>query len=223
MLTIVSATRHDERGFRRSSALGRSLARLGFRPGIALRIAYANADPLAFPYNGAIVASAPEDVLLFVHDDVGIEDWFLADRLEEALRAYDVVGVAGNRRRLSRQPSWAFAEGAGKWDHGNLSGAIGFTQGIQEQVGLYGPLPAEVKLLDGLFLAARAGTLRAAGVEFDPRFPFHAYDLDFCRSCEKAGLRMGTWPIAVLHESGGSMGSPEWHKAFEAYLAKWGD
>lgn len=223
MLTIVSATRHDERGFRRGSALGRSLARLAFRPGIAMRIAYENAGPLAFPYNAAIVDAAPEDALVFVHDDVWIEDWFLADRIEDALRAYDVAGIVGNRRRLPRQPSWAFAEGAGKWDRANLSGAIGFVQDHRDHVGLYGPAPAEVKLLDGLFLAARAGTLREAGVEFDPRFAFHAYDLDFCRACERAGLRMGTWPIAVLHESGGAMGSPEWHQAFEAYLAKWGE
>ena len=223
MLTIVSATRRDARSFRDESPLGRSLARLAFRPGLALRVAYGNDAPLAAAYNPAIEAAKPEDTLLFVHDDVAIEDWFLVERLDDALRAFDVVGVAGNRRRLPRQPSWAFAEGAGRWDRANLSGALGTPHGAVMRVGEYGPTPAEVKLLDGLFLAARAGTLQRAGVRFDPRLAFHAYDLDFCRSCEAAGLRLGTWPIAASHASGGALGSPEWHAAFAAYLAKWGD
>ncbi len=223
MLTIVSATRHDDRRFRRDSKLGRSLARLAFRPGLSLRIAFRNAGPLASVYNVALAEAKPDDALVFVHDDVWIEDWFLAERLEEALGAFDVVGIAGNVRRLPRQPSWAFAERAGEWDRANLSGAIGYLQNMEERVGLYGPAPAEVRLLDGVFLAARAGRLREAGIEFDPRFSFHAYDLDFCRSCERAGLRMGTWPIAVSHDSGGSLGSAEWHRAYEAYLEKWGE
>lgn len=106
---------------------------------------------------------------------------------------------------------------------GNLSGSVGHVANLRDYVSAFGPVPAEVKLLDGVFLAARAGTLREAGVEFDPRFPFHFYDLDFCRSCEKAGLRMGTWPIAVTHDSKGSYNTPEWEKGYEDYLAKWGE
>jgi hypothetical protein len=56
---------------------------------------------------------------------------------------------------------------------------------------------------------------------FDPRFKFHFYDLDFCRSCEQAGLRMGTWPIALMHGSAGSFATPAWQCAYELYLAKW--
>jgi hypothetical protein len=58
-------------------------------------------------------------------------------------------------------------------------------------------------------------------VRFDPRFTFHFYDMDFCRSCERAGLSMGTWPIAITHRSTGAFGSPAWQAGYAEYLAKW--
>ena len=86
-------------------------------------------------------------------------------------------------------------------------------------VSWYGPTPSEVKLLDGVLLAAKAATLLDGGVRFDPQFAFHFYDIDFCRTAARAGLRLGTWPIAVTHASGGRFGSPEWQAAAEAYFA----
>ena len=223
MLRIAAATKLDSTAFRRNAPLAHAVARLQFRPAVTMQVAFLNARPLANAFNG-ILAKAPEDdVLLFTHDDVFFDDWFLDERLAEALARFDVVGVAGNRRRTPRQCGWAFGERVGPRDSEYLSGSIGHVEGLRDVVGTFGPSPAEVKLLDGVFLAARAGTLRGAGVEFDPRFPFHFYDLDFCRSCEKAGLRMGTWPIALTHWSGGSFGSPEWQRAHEAYLTKWGE
>jgi len=65
--------------------------------------------------------------------------------------------------------------------------------------------------------------LQLAGVRLDPNFSFHFYDLDFCRSAEAAGLRIGTWPIAITHASGGaSLQSPAWAESVERYLHKWG-
>ena len=91
-------------------------------------------------------------------------------------------------------------------------------------VDAFGPVPAEVKLLDGVLLAARAAVLKASGVRFDPQFAFHFYDTDFCRSCERAGLRMGTWPIALTHASAGAgWATSGWDAAYRAYLAKWGE
>jgi GT2 family glycosyltransferase len=60
-------------------------------------------------------------------------------------------------------------------------------------------------------------------VKFDERFDFHFYDMDFCRGAEKAGLRIGTWPIAVTHASGALFGTPAWRSALQVYLDKWGE
>jgi hypothetical protein len=60
-------------------------------------------------------------------------------------------------------------------------------------------------------------------VRFDERFTFHFYDMDFCREVERKGLRMGTWPISVVHESGGAFGSQGWQDGYAKYLAKYPD
>ena len=220
---FVSATRLSRPAFDAGAPLARSLARAAAYANFVLAVAGENARPLADAYNQAIDRAADDDLLAFVHDDVDIDDWCVVDRVAEALRAFDVVGVAGNRERRPGQRAWLDREDLARLRDGHLSGAIAHRQGTRVVPSRYGPAPAPVKLLDGVFLAARAGTLRAAGVRFDARFPFHYYDMDFCRSCERAGLRLGTWPIALTHGSGGHPESPAFRAAAEAYFAKWGD
>lgn len=223
-LWFVSATRESREVFERSAPLARSLARVATFSPFVLAVAYASARPLPEVFNRAIDAAGVDDKLVFVHDDVWIDDWRIAYRVDEALAAYDVVGVAGNRRRVPRQEGWALAGDTRKQDVEHLSGAIVHGAPGDGEVNAFGPAPAQVKLLDGVLLAARAKVLKDAGVRFDPQFAFHFYDTDFCRSCERAGLRMGTWPIALTHASaGGGWTTPGWDAAYRAYLAKWGE
>ena len=223
-LWFVSATRLSETAFDRESALARSLARVAEFSPFVLAAAYENSRPLPEIFNRAIDAAGADDTIVFVHDDVWIDDWYVAHRLEDALAAFDVVGVAGNRRRLPKQQSWAFAGGTRREHFDNLSGGIFHGPPERAVPSRFGPTPLEVKLMDGVFIAARARTLRERGVRFDPRFSFHFYDTDFCRSCERAGLRMGTWPIALTHRSAGeNWAGPAWDDAYRAYLEKWGE
>lgn len=223
MLRIISATRHTSATFA-DSLLGRTIRNMQTRGGVVADIAYENRAGLPEVYNAAIERAEAEDDLAFIHDDVFVQDWFLPERVSEGLGRFSVIGVAGNRRRVPRQPAWAFIDDTFTWDaFDNLSGAVAHTVRGSTAISRYGPTPAPVVLLDGVFLAVRAGTLKQAGVRFDTRFTFHCYDLDFCRSCEQAGLTLGTWPIALTHGSGGHFGVPAWRKAFEAYLSKWGD
>jgi len=60
-------------------------------------------------------------------------------------------------------------------------------------------------------------------VLFDPRFDFHFYDMDFCRTARKAGLRLGTWPICLTHQSGGNFASDAWKEKCRLYREKWPD
>lgn len=223
-LWFVSATRLDEAAFLRESLLARSLARVKEFTPLVIAVAYQNKRPLGEAYNQALDAAAPGDAIVFVHDDVWIDDWYIAHRVEEALAVYDVFGVAGNLVREPRQQSWAFAGETLKQHHEKLSGGIFHGTNESSVPSRFGTTPEPVKMLDGVFLAARVGKLRESGVRFDPRFRFHFYDTDFCRSCEKAGLRMGTWPIALTHKSAGrNWAGPDWDDAFRAYLDKWGD
>ena len=229
MLKLVTATRLSQPEFAKRSLLGRCLPKLGEYASFGLHLAHGNRRPLAEVYNEAIDAASHDDVLVFVHDDVQIDDWMLAERLIDALKEFDVVGVAGNMRVQPRQVTWylqpepADAMQPAPWDHGHLSGAVNHGSGQElGQMSKYGPSPWPVRLLDGVFLAAPATRLKTSGVRFDPALGFHFYDLDFCLSAHQAGLRLGTWPIALTHQSrGGSVNSQAWRDAREIYLRKW--
>ena len=226
MIEVVSATRLSESDFWGRSALGLSLRRLSRDSRLVPRVAFENRRGLSEVFNERI-ETATADLLVFVHDDVWLDDFFLADRVIDGLRSFDVIGVAGNRRRVPRQPAWAFvgknAQGRFVWDDRQfLSGAVAHGAKPFGAISLFGTAPADCELLDGVFLGIRRSTLQAHGVRFDPAFDFHFYDLDFCRSARAAGLRLGTWPIAMTHQSGGAFGTARWAQMYQNYLEKWG-
>lgn len=224
MIEIVSATRLPAADFAAKSALGQSLQRLGFDDRLRASLACGNRTGLPAIFNSRIDAPDSPEILVFMHDDVWIDDFFFVDRIIDGLRDFDLIGVAGNRRRLPRQPGWAFVDAELTWDdRSNLSGSVAHGLHPFGPVSHFGPTPAECELLDGILLAARKSKLAAHRVLFDPRFDFHFYDVDFCRSARKAGLRVGTWPICLTHQSGGAFGGERWRVLYQAYLAKWGD
>lgn len=195
-----------------------------------LSVALANTGPRAMGlgeiFNKALDEADPQTNLVFLHDDVYLNDWFFAERVLDALERFDVVGVVGSVNPDLSQPSWGlrFDEqlNATGWQPGlQRSGAVNHFDYACPKVSVYGPTPLPCRLLDGLFLAIRTSAVKERGVRFDPRFRFHCYDLDFCRSAEEQSLRIGTWPISVTHDSGGSYGSDAFKQAARVYLEKW--
>jgi hypothetical protein len=222
-IEIVSATRRSKESFWEESALGRSLRRLARDERLVAQIAFSNKRGLPGIYNARIASSDRCDILLFVHDDVWIDDDNLADLVIEGCGAFDIIGLVGNRRRVQGQPSWASVGVPLKWDDkANLSGSIAHGAAPLGKLTVYGEAPAECELLDGVFLAAKKATLKDRAVSFDPSFDFHFYDLDFCRLARQKGLRLGTWPICITHQSSGGMGTPAWAETYQRYLDKWG-
>ena len=100
-----------------------------------------------------------------------------------------------------------------KLDILNVDAGIDYRRRVMEQVEAY-RMP--------LGPAADSALLHKKGVRFDPRFQFHFYDLDFCRSAQAARLRLGTWPIALSHASHGtSIQSKAWERSRALYFQKW--
>ncbi len=193
-------------------------------PILELRLFDRNTRGLPAVYNEAIdEAKADPALMVFVHDDVHLIDFYWVDYLVHGLSVFDIIGLAGNRRRVSWQPSWCFINEQFEMDRPeNLSGLVGHGNGFPpDDISKYGAPRQEVKLLDGLFLAARSETLVNKGLRFDERFDFHFYDLDFCRQAEVLNLKMGTWSISLVHESGGAFGTPSWKAGYAKYLEKW--
>jgi hypothetical protein len=156
---IVSATRTDADAFK-ATALGKTLYQSYPTFPVEKRIFFRNSSGLPICYNQAIRESAdPDQVIVFVHDDVHFLDFFWMDHLMIGLQTFDIVGVAGNRRRVPHQPSWAFINDKFSWDAASyLSGIVGHGKSLPVSVSIYGPPLQQCLLLDGVLLAARART-----------------------------------------------------------------
>ncbi|MGD0662655.1 MAG: glycosyltransferase [Syntrophorhabdales bacterium] len=217
MIEIVSATRCDAGEFKKTP-LAQSLGRLKHDARLRFHVTLSNAAGLPEIYNRRIQES-DNDVLVFVHDDVWIDDYFLVDRVIDGLELFQVIGVAGNTRLIDSHVAWHLRKG--EWDFPHLSGSVAHGTAPFGPVTRYGDSPRRCELLDGVLLAARPSVLREKGLSFDTRFSFHFYDLDFCRTVRQSGLSVGTWPIAITHNSGGAFGSPQWMQALTVYKAKW--
>lgn len=224
-LEIISASRHAADRFWQDTALGQSIRRLSPDPRLSYRISCSNTLGLPEVYNACLQQDKGADIKVFMHDDVWLDDCYFIDRIVEGLKHYDVIGVAGNKRRLPGQPGWACLSLKGNKlvmeDYAWLSGTIGHGQQPFGKLARFGPVPAECEMLDGVLLAARRSVLLQKQVAFDPRFDFHFYDLDFCRSARSQGLRLGVWPIALTHQSRGMIGNALWRRNYQHYLQKW--
>lgn len=225
-IEFVSATRLTEAQFWRSSFLGRSVKRLLTDDSTRLSVAYENKTGLPNIYNAALQRSKA-DILVFLHDDVWLEDTALRKKIEQGLHQFDVIGVAGNKRITPDQPSWFFSgyqnDQLIRDDLKNLSGAIYHGSPGRSHLSTFGPSPATCKLLDGVFLAVNRKTLLEHKVKFDSIFSFDFYDLDLCRQANQNKLKIGTWPINITHQSAGNFGTERWKESLNLYLRKWGN
>jgi GT2 family glycosyltransferase len=220
-VVVASKLKQDE--FLYKSATGRSIDKFINTSNVHVLLFSENETGLSELYNKAIEDVIDDDlIIVFMHDDVLIADFYWADKVRAGLEVFDVVGVAGNTRRMPNQPGWILNTDM-KLDHQKyLSGAIG--QGYSfppEVMDVFGPIGRECKLMDGVFLATTSAGLKRSGLRFDTRFGFHFYDLDFCRSAETLGMRMGTIPLSLVHQSYGQI-DKSWEESYKTYIQKWG-
>lgn len=220
---VVSATRMTENAFWRDSALGRSLKRhMQQDARLVPVVAYENTRGLSEVFNHAIAAAPENALLVLIHDDVWLDENTFVQTIQRGLTHYDVIGVAGNARIQPGQPGWCFVDLKFTWDDAKyLRGAVSHGQHAFGPASSYGDASGECQLMDGVFLAAHKQTLLQSGVRFDQQFEFHFYDLDFCRTATRAGLKLGVWPVRMTHQSGGAFGSARWREAYLSYYHKW--
>ena len=64
---------------------------------VKLKIHFENSEGLGQVYNNYInhKISSKHDIVLFVHDDVYIDDYKLRGKLYAAIKEYDIIGLAG--------------------------------------------------------------------------------------------------------------------------------
>lgn len=224
MIELFSATTASKA---EDTLFGRSAAQYPlnmFMAGMALN----NKEPLARLYNSRI-KETDCDYLVLCHDDVSLEDNNLKEKLIRAIGAespYSVCGVAGNKTcKISGKNLWHIMSDG---EQPTLSGIVPHYVKDSEELrtaASFGVTPARVMLLDGVFLAINVKEVREAGVLFDEDNPagYHFYDLDFCLSANKAGLKMTTYPIWLTHASHGlsSWDDGGWNAGNGYFIKKW--
>lgn len=174
-------------------------------------------------YNEAIEAAKNDPALLvFVHDDVEIVDWYWYMRLGASLDDHHLVGLAGNAYPSPGQTSWAITDTEGTLsDRQSWAGCVARGNGeYMTNWDVFASPNREVKLIDGLFMAAYSKTFHDNDIRFDEQFTFHHYDMDICRQFTAKELSIYVSSISVIHHSQGLMG-PSWKESAQRYLDKW--
>jgi hypothetical protein len=210
---FVVATPKDHEEFNTKSQISLYLDKSGFRSSHST-IAFKNKKGLPKLYNSFINETYKDKRLIFVHDDVLIEDMFLEEKLDIAFEKFDIVGLAGSKKcDLSKPPAWHLMS-----ERNDHVGEVGHSHNKVSWTTCFGPTDSRALLLDGLFLAVRVDRLLETDTCFDENFNFHHYDITFCLNANKNKLKLGVSPIKVTHFGlGDSMNTPEWHRSAQTF------
>jgi Glycosyltransferase like family len=190
-----------------------------------LDMVWNNSEGLPAVYNRKITEYAGSDVefLAFVHDDVYIDDQKLCDKLKSAYThlGFQIIGVAGAAVLNIKYPSLWHLMADRKHRRGFVHHSTG---GTQTEATNFGPTPAEVIMMDGLFIAIHLPSILAAGWRFNENYKFHHYDISSCLDAFKMGLKMGVFPIHLIHLSSGlsSVTDKVWKESNDRFLAEYG-
>ena len=144
------------------------------------------------------------DIVLFVHDDVYIDDLKLRGKLYSYIQAFDITGVAGCVKPVIKSPALWHLMAERENHRGYVSHTITTPHGEPGVVCTsFGYTPSRVVLIDGLFMAVNLQRALLIDWKFNTNFNFHHYDMSSCLDANKKMLRIGVAPINIIHDSPG--------------------
>ena len=186
-----------------------------------------NSTGLPEVYNRYLIEKNKDKIVLFVHDDLEIHDLNLVEKLNES--TWDITGLAGTAQfQIQDKNLWHVC--APREAHsGSVTHPLAIQNGNQIQVDpsrrlstLFGPAPQRCLVLDGLFIAVDVEKVLEVNWQFDERHKFHHYDISSCLLANEKKLKMGTYPIFVVHHGlGNSFMTPEWEESNNIFKASW--
>lgn len=147
-------------------------------------------------------------IVLFVHDDVELNDLFLYEKLVNS--PYAITGLAGAKSfdKTSQRLAWHLS--APREDY---VGEVAHTSEGKVWTTVFGPTQSRTLTIDGLFIACKVNDLLEKGLEFDENFNFHFYDIAFCLRANEKKVTCGVLPITVIHHGlGDSMLTEDWEQ-----------
>lgn len=188
-----------------------------------------NKDGLPAVYNRFLTEKNKDKIVVFVHDDLEIHDLNLVEKLNES--PWDITGLAGaSNFQIQDMNLWHIC--TSRETH---SGSVTHPFAAQDpNTGqlhidpsrklstLFGPWPQRCLVLDGLFLAVNVDKALEVNWQFDERHQFHHYDIASCLGANEKKLKLGTYPIFVVHHGlGNSYMTPEWEQSNELFKKNW--
>jgi hypothetical protein len=206
---IVTATPNDLKTFKASSQLCLSLDKIGISN--KCKVITENKEGLPKIYNSFINEEHKDYYIIFIHDDVLIEDLFFEEKLQLAFEKYDIVGLAGSKRCDLNSPmsAWHLMSDKKDW-----VGEVSHSKDKKVWTSTFGETDSRALILDGLFIGVNVERLLETNTRFDENFTFHHYDISFCLNANNNKLKMGVYPIKVTHFGlGDSMNTPEWQES----------
>ncbi len=164
-----------------------------------------NTTGLSQRYNHILCTHKSDfDNIVFLHDDVYVDDLYVCEKLERAHKDFDIVGLAGGiNPKIQELALWHLM--CGGFNSNNLRGAVAHPINQSGQIFMtsFGPTPARVALLDGLFLSVDVRKASSADWKFNENYTFHHYDIASSIDANNKKLKLGVAPIWVVHKSPG--------------------
>jgi Glycosyltransferase like family len=212
---FIIATPLTKVEFQEKAAIAITLDKLG----CDYDVVYENQEGLPKVYNRFISEENKDKKLIFVHDDVIVEDLFIFDKLNLAFEKFDIVGLAGATKCDLNAQAMAWHLMAPRESY---VGEVAHSKSGINWTTVFGQTPARALVIDGLFIAVDVAKLLETGTRFDEDFSFHHYDISFCLQANKNKLKLGVYPIRVVHFGlGDSMNTPEWSASAKTFKDKY--
>jgi hypothetical protein len=166
------------------------------------------------------------EFIVFAHDDLYIDEFGQSLKLK-LFRAFDelkygIIGIAGGiNPRIQFPALWHIMcnreDQRGQAAHPVSNKGEIFTTS-------FGHTPSRVVIADGCFLAVHLPTVLAAKWKFNENYTFHHYDLSSCIDAHKKGIKIGVYPIHVIHSSPGLVEGVDhkpWKDSNDKFLAEY--
>lgn len=223
-VVIVSCTRKSEPESQ-NLPLVRSIRDGNFTSFATIDIEWNNSEGMPKIYNRKLEKYKNTDVefVVFVHDDVYIDDMKLYDKLKTANNkfGYQIIGLAGGLNpRITEYALWHLMTEKNQ-QRGEVAHPCGDTNQIMTTS--FGPTPSRVAIADGLFLAVHIPSVKNTKWKFNENYKFHHYDISSCIDANREKIKLGVYPIHVIHSSPGllSVHDKSWSDSNAQFLKEY--
>lgn len=174
---------------------------------------------LSVAYNEILTEDlSPFHTVVFVHDDVEVEDLYFVDKFKDS--PYDITVCAGatSFHKNSENLAWHLASERKDW-----RGEVAHISNNKVWTTIFGS-PGRVLTFDGVCFGIKMSTFLKNPVYFDDDMEFHFYDTAFALRAYNAGWTAGIpeRPLRIIHHGlGDSMLSDSFNTSQQIFRKKY--